>query len=212
MPPWIHLPLHCILFASFPYKQASSDMAENTLAAEGARAAEILQAQQNARNQLEELADRAKQLAKDKGLSLEESEPEESASVRSAASGGKHAASPVGDDAMAAFIGKVARQFKNNDETVRTAVAALKKNGIEVFMLFYFCFDPASAMCALFIQEPAALEFIEMSEMEWPEGTKLSIKALVRASISAWVEMQAPKIVAMETVKPPVESTMSFLF
>ena len=115
-------------------------MAENTLVSEGVKAAEILQAEQKARDELEALAARASHLAKEKSAGLQESEPEEVFSARSAASGGGHAASPVGDDAMAAFIGKVARQFKNNDETVRTAVAVLKTNGIEVLCCFVLCF------------------------------------------------------------------------
>ena len=77
-------------------------------------------------------------------------------------------------------------------------------------MLFCFVFINHCGYPLLFVQEPAALEFIEMNEMEWPQGTKLSIKALVRASIAAWVQLQAPRTVAMEAVKPPAESTMPF--
>ena len=52
------------------------------------------------------------------------------------------------------------------------------------------------------------MEFIEISEIEWPQGTKLSIKALVRAAIAARIESKAPKSAAAALAKPPVESTM----
>ena len=52
------------------------------------------------------------------------------------------------------------------------------------------------------------MEYIEISEIEWPQGTKLSIKALVRAAIAARIESSAPKSAAAALVKPPAESTM----
>ena len=52
------------------------------------------------------------------------------------------------------------------------------------------------------------MEYIEISEIEWPQGTKLSIKALVRAAIAARIESKAPKNAAAALAKPPVESTM----
>ena len=52
------------------------------------------------------------------------------------------------------------------------------------------------------------MEYIEISEIEWPQGTKLSINALVRAAIAARIELRAPKSAATAIVKPPVESTM----
>ena len=52
------------------------------------------------------------------------------------------------------------------------------------------------------------MEYIEISEIEWPQGTKLSIKALVRAAIAARIESKAPKSAAAALAKPPVESTM----
>ena len=117
-------------------------MAPNTLVSEGVKAAETLQAERKAKKEFEALAAKASLLAKGAGSGGEESEPEEVFSARSAASGERHAASPVGDDAMAAFIGKVARKFKNSDETVRTAVAVLKTNGIEVRAVLFLFYLP----------------------------------------------------------------------
>ena len=140
-------------------------MAEHTLVSEGMRAAEILQPEQIARDELEALAARASHLAKEKSAGPEESEPGDVFSARSAAGGERHAASPAGDDAMATFIGKVARQFKNNDEAVRAAVAVLKTNGIEVLCCCVFVLSTFVDMHLCLFRSPRPWSSLKL--MKW---------------------------------------------
>ena len=105
-------------------------MADAAAVAEGVRAAELLQAERDAKQSLDTLLARAG--GGNASTGYEESEPDEEGDARSVAGDDAAAATPIVNNAMLAFIGKVAKKFKNSDETVQTAVDVLQANGIDV--------------------------------------------------------------------------------
>ena len=105
-------------------------MADAAAVAEGVRAAEMLQAERDAKQSLDTLLARAG--GGNASTGYEESEPDLEGDARSVAGDDAAAATPVVNNAMTAFIGKVAKKFKNSDETVQIAVDVLQANGIDV--------------------------------------------------------------------------------
>ena len=135
-PARIHWHFHCVLISLFA--RASSIMADAAAVAEGVRAAELLQAERDAKQSLDTLLARAG--GGNASTGYEESEPDEEGDARSVAGDDAAAATPVVNNAMTAFMGKVAKKFKSSDETVQTAVDVLQANGIDVGGRFRFPF------------------------------------------------------------------------
>ena len=113
-------------------------MADAAAVAEGVKAAELLQAERDAKQSLGTLLARAGGGNASRGY--EESEADDEGDAPSVAGGDAAAATPIVNKAMLAFIGKVAKKFKNSDETVQIAVDVLQANDIEVFWSFRFVF------------------------------------------------------------------------
>ena len=111
-------------------------MADAAAVAEGVRAAELLQAERDAKQNLDTLLARAR--GENASTGFEESEPDDEGDERSVAGDDAAAATPVVNNAMMAFMGKVAKKFKNSEETAQTAVDVLQANGIDVSWCFRF--------------------------------------------------------------------------
>ena len=105
-------------------------MADAAAVAEGVRAAELLQSERDAKQSLDALLARAG--GGNASTGYVESEPDDEGDARSVAGDDAAAATPIVNNAMIAFIGKVAKKFKNSDEMVQTAVGVLQTNGIDV--------------------------------------------------------------------------------
>ena len=84
-------------------------MADAAAVAEGVRAAEMSQAERNAKQSLDTLLARAR--GENASTGFEESEPDEEGDARSVAGDDAAAATPVVNNTMTAFMGKVANQF-----------------------------------------------------------------------------------------------------
>ena len=111
-------------------------MADAAAVAEGVRAAEMLQAERDAKQNLDMLFARVR--CESAATGYEESEPDDEGDARSVAGDDAAAATPVVNNAMTAFMGKVANKFQNSDETVQTAVDVLQANGIDVGRCSHF--------------------------------------------------------------------------
>ena len=105
-------------------------MVDAAAVAEGVKAAELLQAERDAKRSLDTLLARAGGGSASTGY--QESEPDDEGDAPSVAGDDAAAATPIVNNAMIAFIGRVAKKFKNSDETVQTAVDVLQANGIDV--------------------------------------------------------------------------------
>ena len=105
-------------------------MVDAAAVTEGIKAAELLQAERAAKRSLDALLARAG--GGNASTGYVESEPDDEGDARSVAGDDAAAATPIVNNAMIAFIGRVAKKFKNSDETVQTAVDVLQANGIDV--------------------------------------------------------------------------------